>query len=107
MRKVLLLAVVAMLSVPLAFAGGKAEPAAEEQGGLALIDWNKPVSMYDRVAKPKYVLPEGWKEAIGDTKELTFINSGPLQYDPAMAQGMEIFTKLTGIKLNAIEISEE
>ena len=63
--------------------------------------------MYERVASPEYRLPEGWKEAIGNTKELTFINSGPLQYDPAMAQGMEIFTNLTGIKLNGIEISEE
>ena len=109
MRRVLLLVVVAALSVPLAFAGGKGEPAAaeEEAVGLALIDWNKPVSMYERVAKPKYVLPEGWKEAIGGTKELTFINSGPLQYDPAMAEGMKIFSELTGIKLNAIEISEE
>ncbi|MBN2552855.1 MAG: sugar ABC transporter substrate-binding protein [Spirochaetales bacterium] len=109
MRRVLLLAVVAALSVPLVFAGGKGEPAAAEEAaaGLALIDLNKPVSMYERVAKPKYVLPEGWKEAIGDTKELTFINSGPLQYDPAMAEGMKIFSEMTGIKLNAIEISEE
>jgi len=106
MRRLLMLAAVIVLAAPLAFAGGKAA-AEEEAGGLGLIDWNKPVSMYERVASAKYTLPEGWKEAIGDTKELTFINSGPLQYDPAMAEGMEIFTKLTGIKLNAIEISEE
>jgi len=107
MRRLFMLVVVAVLSAPLAFAGGQRAPAAEEKGGLALIDWNKPVSMYERVASPEYRLPEGWKEAIGNTKELTFINSGPLQYDPAMAQGMEIFTNLTGIKLNGIEISEE
>ena len=89
------------------FAGGSQDASTQEEGGLSMIDWNKPASIYDRVAVGKYVLPEGWKQAIGNTKELTFINSGSIDYDPAMAKGMEDFTRMTGIKLTAIEIGEE
>jgi ABC-type glycerol-3-phosphate transport system substrate-binding protein len=71
------------------------------------IDWEKPVSMYERVTSPTYVLPEGWEEAIGETKEISFMNSGPLKWDPGMVKGIEVFEKLTGLKVNAIEIGDE
>lgn len=106
-RTTVLIGVFLLLLPWFVFSGGQGEEQTAEDAGLAKIDWEKPVSMFDRVAKPKYVLPDGWKEAIGDTKVLSFINSGPMQYDPAMALGMKDFEAMTGIKLNPIETSEE
>ncbi len=53
-----------------------------------------------------YVLPEGWKEAIGDVKELILTNSGGMKHDPATALNAKIFEKMTGVHLNLIEMKD-
>ena len=69
-----------------------------------LIDWNKPVSMKERLLADEYVLPEGWQEAVKGVKELVFFNSGALKDDIATAIGMALFEKKTGIKMRCIEV---
>ncbi|MBD3304903.1 extracellular solute-binding protein [candidate division KSB3 bacterium] len=53
-----------------------------------------------------YVLPDGWKDAIGDVQELVLTNSGGLAHDPATVINAKIFEKLTGVHLNIIEMKD-
>lgn len=71
------------------------------------IEWNKPVSMVERIDGNRYVLPEGWKEATAGIKEIAFYNSGGVQYDIATAINMKRFEELTGIKVKAIPLAGE
>ena len=105
---------------------------AAEPGEEAIdIDWNSPQSVYDRImgqgpvevipaaldgyglklAGKKgmltgYVLPKGWKEAIGDVKKLIATNSGSLVHDPATALNASIFEQMTGIHVEFIEMQD-
>lgn len=106
--------------------------ASEEPGEMIPIDWNSPVTVYDRIMgqgpvemiTPEYDdygvklsgkkamltgyrLPAGWKEAVGDVKKLVLTNSGSLVHDPATALNAKIFEKLTGIHLELIEMKDE
>ncbi len=112
-----------------AFARGAAEGTGEE--ALSKIQWEKPIPMVDRITKQGpvevipawyddygvklsgrkgmltgYILPDGWKEAIGDVKELVLTNSGGMKHDPATALNAKVFEKLTGIHLNLIEMKD-
>lgn len=103
---------------------------AQDERGPDVIKWNKP-NMVDRIMGkgpveviPQayddygvkisgqkgmltgYELPEGWKQAIGDVKELTLTNSGSLSHDPATVLNAKIFEKMTGIHLNIIEMDD-
>jgi len=94
------------------------------------IKWNKPLSIAERITGKGpvevipaeyddygvklsgkkgmlkgYILPEGWKEAVGDVKKLVLTNSGALAGDPATALNAKIFEKMTGIHLEFIEMS--
>jgi ABC-type glycerol-3-phosphate transport system substrate-binding protein len=106
--------------------------ASEEPGEMIPIDWNSPVSVYERimgqgpvVVIPQeyddygvklsgkkgmltgYRLPDGWREAVGGVKELVLTNSGSLVHDPATALNAKIFEKMTGIHLELIEMKDE
>ena len=69
------------------------------------INWDKPVSMLERLTADKYILPEGWEEATKGVKEISFYNSGGLSGDIATAMNMELFKQKTGIELKAIPVS--
>lgn len=96
------------------------------------INWNRPMSVYDRITKqgpvevipPElegygvklagkkgmltgYVLPYGWKKAIGNVKRLVATNSGSLVHDPATVLNARIFYKLTGVYIEFIEMKDE
>ncbi len=100
-----LLILVSLLALVTAFvsASGKEEASAVSSA----INWNKPVAWPDRLLADKYILPEGWQKATEGVKEITFFNSGGLATDPATATNMARFQELTGIKVNAIEVSAD
>ena len=69
------------------------------------IQWGTPEEMLARLSADKYQLPNGWKEAIGDTKEIVVYNYGPVvPSDPATKANADIFTELTGIKVKFLEL---
>jgi ABC-type glycerol-3-phosphate transport system substrate-binding protein len=69
------------------------------------IQWGTPQEILARLAADKYELPKGWKEAIGDTKEIVVYNYGPLlPSDPATKANADIFTELTGVKVKFLEL---
>ncbi len=53
-----------------------------------------------------YVLPEGWKKAVGGVKKLVATNSGGLKHDPATVLNAVIFEKMTGIHIDLIEMKD-
>jgi len=96
------------------------------------INWNRPVSVYERITRQGdievipselegyglklagkkgmltgYILPQGWKRAIGNVKRLVLTNSGSLVHDPATALNAKIFEKMTGIYMEFIEMKDE
>ena len=105
--------------------------ASEEPGETIDIDWNSPASVFDRITgqgpveviPPEledygvklagkkamltgYVLPDGWKEAIGGVKKLVLTNSGSLVHDPATVINATIFEKMTGVHMEFIEMKD-
>jgi ABC-type glycerol-3-phosphate transport system substrate-binding protein len=98
-----------MLVVPvgvLVAGGQKASGSVEQIGDIGKIQWDKPMSMRERVNGLEYVLPEGWEKATEGIEYITFTNSGALEYDPAMAESMKIFEELTGIEAQAMVVPE-
>ena len=99
--------------------------------GSGAIKWEKPVPMAARIAgqgpveviPPEYddysvklsgkkgmltgyQLPEGWKEATKGVKKLVCTNSGGLKHDPATVLNAKVFEKMTGIRLDIIEMKD-
>ncbi len=95
------------------------------------IQWNQPIPMNERISSqgpveviPEwyddygvklsgkkgmltgYVMPNGWKKAIGNVRKLVLTNSGGLKHDPATVLNAKIFKKLTGIHLDLIEMKD-
>lgn len=69
------------------------------------IQWGTPQEILARLSADKYELPKGWKEAVGDTKEIVVYNYGPLlPSDPATKANADIFTELTGIQVKFLEL---
>lgn len=77
---------------------------APEKKAWELIEWNKPVSMVERLSADTYILPEGWEKATKGVKELVFYNSGGLAHDIATAINMDLFEQMTGIRVKAIAV---
>jgi len=91
------------LGVALAVAVGFG-PAWAQKGKKAYeqINWNKPKPIGERVGQPKYVLPEGWKEAVKGVTKIKVSNFGALEHDPATVQNAKAFEQLTGIKVELL-----
>ena len=70
------------------------------------INWNKPKPIGERVGSPKYVLPEGWKEAVKGVSKIKVSNFGALEHDPATVQNAKAFEQLTGIKVELLAWAE-
>lgn len=83
---------------------GQVALGAPERKAWDLIEWNKPVSMVERLDADKYILPEGWKEATKGVEKLVLLNAGGLAHDIATAINMERFEQLTGIKMEAVAV---
>ncbi|QPM66825.1 ABC transporter substrate-binding protein [Atribacter laminatus] len=71
------------------------------------INWNGPVSMAERISGDKYILPEGWENAIKGVDELVYYNSGGLAGDIATAMNIKLFEELTGLKVKAVPVPSE
>ena len=69
------------------------------------IQWNKP-TMSQRIGGEKYVLPEGWKEAVKGVSKIKVSNFGALQHDPATVENAKRFEALTGIKVELLAWAE-
>jgi ABC-type glycerol-3-phosphate transport system substrate-binding protein len=103
--------VLAVFTLPL-FAGGKEEPPAVEAEEMAVelkpwekIDWNKPRSWPERLLADKYILPEGWEEAVEGVEKISFYNIGGIETDIATKMNMMRFEELTGIEIEAIPLA--
>ncbi len=79
-------------------------PLAGAKKAYEMIDWNKPKPMPERLLADEYILPDGWKEATKGVKELVFFNSGALKDDIGTAIGMDLYEKMTGIKMRCLEV---
>jgi len=132
MKKKRMLFVLLALVLTWSFTAPTLTVASEEPSEVTEIDWNSPLPVYERITgqgpveviPPElegygvklagkkgmltgYVLPEGWKEAIGGVRKLVLTNSGSLVHDPATVLNAKIFEKMTGIHLELIEMKDE
>ncbi|KPJ81877.1 MAG: hypothetical protein AMS17_19310, partial [Spirochaetes bacterium DG_61] len=132
MKKKILIIVLLCVVVTWSFASLTLTVASEEPGEIIEIDWNSPSSVFERITgqgpveviPPElegygvklagkkgmltgYVLPEGWREAIGGVKKLVATNSGSLVHDPATVLNAKIFEKMTGVHIEFIEMKDE
>jgi ABC-type glycerol-3-phosphate transport system substrate-binding protein len=71
-----------------------------------LIQWNKPKPIGQRIGGEKYVLPDGWKEAVKGVTLIKVSNFGALEHDPATVQNAKRFEELTGIKVQLLGWAE-
>jgi len=60
----------------------------------------------ERVGSQKYILPEGWKEAVKGVTKIKVSNFGALEHDPATVQNAKAFEQLTGIKVELLAWAE-
>ncbi|RPJ11024.1 MAG: hypothetical protein EHM36_02295, partial [Deltaproteobacteria bacterium] len=67
-----------------------------------MIEWNKPKPVSERIGGEKYVLPDGWKEAVKGVAKIKVSNFGALEHDPATVQNAKRFEELTGIKVELL-----
>jgi ABC-type glycerol-3-phosphate transport system substrate-binding protein len=72
----------------------------------AMIQWNSPKPINERIGGPTYILPDGWKEAVAGVKRIKVSNFGALKHDPATVQNAEKFEALTGIKVQLLPWAE-
>jgi ABC-type glycerol-3-phosphate transport system substrate-binding protein len=132
MKKKILVIVLLCVAVTWSFASLTLTVASEKPTEIIEIDWNSPLSVFERITgqgpveviPPElegygvklagkkgmltgYVLPEGWKEAIGGVKKLVATNSGSLVHDPATVLNAKIFEKMTGVHIEFIEMKDE
>ena len=70
------------------------------------IQWNKPQPISQRIGGEKYVLPDGWKEAVKGVSKIKVSNFGALQHDPATVMNAKRFEELTGIKVELLAWAE-
>jgi ABC-type glycerol-3-phosphate transport system substrate-binding protein len=78
-------------------------------GGVAqytLIKWGSPRPISDRVTGEKYVLPDGWKEAVAGVAKIKVSNFGATQHDPATVTNGRRFQELTGIEVEILPWAE-
>jgi ABC-type glycerol-3-phosphate transport system substrate-binding protein len=100
---VLLLGVFLVAVLP---AGGKQEVVEEEEvPPWEQIEWNKPQPWPERLLADRYILPEGWEQAVEGVDEITFYNIGGIETDIATQMNMMRFEELTGIKIIAIPLA--
>ncbi len=71
-----------------------------------LIQWNKPKPIGQRISGEKYILPEGWKEAVKGVTKIKVSNFGALEHDPATVENAKRFEELTGIKVELLAWAE-
>jgi len=70
------------------------------------VNWNKPKPIGERVGGQKYILPDGWKEAVKGVTKIKVSNFGALEHDPATVQNAKAFEQLTGIKVELLAWAE-
>jgi multiple sugar transport system substrate-binding protein len=103
-RRCVLVSLILMFVVAGIYAEGQQESV--QKGDISMINWEGPVPMRERVSGPRYVLPEGWREATAGVNYITFTNSGSLEYDPAMDKNRKAFEELTGIEVRPMVVPE-
>jgi len=62
-----------------------------------------------RITGPNYLMPEGLKEAISEegTKEIVIYNWGDLTWDPATVLNGNLYTQMTGVKIQFVGTPDE
>ncbi len=71
------------------------------------IEWNKPVPAPERLSADEYILPEGWQQAVKGVERILHFNAGSMEHDPGTLANFKLFEKLTGIKVNYVEVSDQ
>lgn len=80
---------------------------AAEKKPWELINWNKPVPAPERLSADEYILPEGWREAVKGVDRILHFNAGGMEHDPGTLANFKLFEKLTGIKVDYVEVSDQ
>jgi hypothetical protein len=71
------------------------------------IQWDKPVPAAERLSADEYILPEGWQEATKGVTRILHFNAGGMKHDPGTLANFQLFEKLTGIKADYVEVSDQ
>jgi len=71
------------------------------------IQWDKPVPAAQRLSADEYILPTGWEEATKGVKKIVHFNAGGMKHDPGTLANFKLFEKLTGIKVEYVEVSDK
>lgn len=105
-KLVVLLVIGAILVAPvgLVWAGGAEEEGQEDSPPWMDIGWNEPVPTVERLDADEYILPSGWEEATAGVDEISAVNVGGRGGDIATVINTKIFERLTGIKVNLVEV---
>lgn len=72
-----------------------------------MIQWDEPRPAPDRLSADQYILPNGWEEATKGVKRILHFNAGGMKHDPGTLANFELFEKLTGIKADYVEVSDQ
>jgi len=108
MRKTLTkISVTLMLVMALCLIGFSQELVAAGKKPWEMIQWDKPRPAHERLSADEYVLPEGWKEATKGVKRILHFNAGGMEHDPGTLANFKLFEKLTGIKADYVEVSDQ
>lgn len=108
MRKTLTKTSVAfMVVMALSLMGFSQELLAAGKKPWEMIQWDKPRPAHERLSADEYVLPKGWKEATKGVKRVLHFNAGGMEHDPGTLANFELFEKLTGIKVDYVEVSDQ
>lgn len=71
------------------------------------IKWDSPKPAAERLSADEYILPDGWKEATAGVTKIVHFNAGGMQHDPGTLANFQLFEKLTGIKVEYVEVSDQ
>ncbi|MBW2059462.1 MAG: extracellular solute-binding protein [Deltaproteobacteria bacterium] len=71
------------------------------------IKWDQPRPAAERLSADHYILPKGWEKATKGVKRILHFNAGGMEHDPGTLANFKLFEKLTGIKVDYVEVSDQ
>jgi ABC-type glycerol-3-phosphate transport system substrate-binding protein len=106
-RTRLRITVTVMVVMALSLMGFSQELLAAGKKPWEMIQWDRPKPAQERLSADEYMLPEGWEEATKGVKRILHFNAGGMEHDPGTLANFQLFEKLTGIKADYVEVSDQ
>ena len=101
------MSVIFLIAMAISLMGFSPELMAAAKKPWETIQWDKPRPADQRLSAPEYILPEGWQEATKGVKWILHFNAGAMEHDPGTLANFKLFEKLTGIKVDYVEVSDQ